>query len=175
MSPNGIKFVTFGVNFHSDACSEHPRVLRNVTQTCHKTSKRFRAYTGSENTPVQSIHRFRAYAGSEMHRFRAYAGSEHTPVQSIHRFRAYTGSEHTPVQSIHRIRDPSVQSIRWFRDPPVQSMRRLQHTKIQMIRRFKAYAGSDTNRFEENIHTVKIFIPQNFYAPKFLNLKNFKT
>ena len=113
MSPNGIKSVTFGVNFHSDACSEHPRVSRNVTKTCHKTPKRFRAYTGSEHTPVQSIHRFRAYAGSE-----------HTPVQSIHRFRAYTGSEHTPDQRPIGSEHTLVQRPTGSEHTPVQNTRR---------------------------------------------------
>ena len=49
MSTDGRKSVTFGVNFDSDACSEH--------------------------TSVQSIRRFRACAGSSIHKFRLYTGS----------------------------------------------------------------------------------------------------
>ena len=103
MSTNGRKSVTFGVNFHSDACSEYPRVSRNVTKTCHKTP------SGSERTPVQIVRRFRAYAGSEHTSVQAYTNSEHTPIQRPIRsehvpVQAYTNSDHTPVQSIHRFK-----------------------------------------------------------------------
>ena len=56
MSTDGRKFVTFGVSFHSDACSEHTSV---------QSTRRFRAHGGSEHAPIQ-----------------AYENSEHTPVQA---------------------------------------------------------------------------------------------
>ena len=81
MPINGRKSVTFSVNFHSDACSEHPRVSRNVTKICHKATERFEAYAGSEHTSVQSIRRFKAYAGSKHTSVQAYTNSECTPIQ----------------------------------------------------------------------------------------------
>ena len=97
-----------------------------------KSRDRFRAYTGSEHTPVQSLHRFRAYAGSSIRRFREYTGSvthrsrayvglKHVSVQadtgsSIRRFRAYVGLEHVSVQADAGSEHISVQSIYRFRD-----------------------------------------------------------
>ena len=69
----------------TEHCSEYPRVSKNVTKTCHKTAKRFRAYVGSERTPVQ-----------------AYTNSDHTSVQSIYRFRD------SVIQSIRPFRDEPI-------------------------------------------------------------------
>ena len=105
MSPNGIKSVTFGVNFHSDACSEHPRVSRNVTKTCHKTFKWFRAEAGSEHTPVQSIRRFMHTSVQSIHRFsdpsvQSIFRFRACLISSRHRFRAYIGSEPNWIEEI---------------------------------------------------------------------------
>ena len=89
MSTDGRKSVTFGVNFDSDACSEHTSV---------QSIRRFRAYVGSEHVPVQ------AYTDSEHAPVQAYKNSEIAPVQ------AYTGSEHAPVQANKNLEKMSVQA-----------------------------------------------------------------
>ena len=77
MTTDGRKSVTFGVNFDSDACSEHTSV---------QSIRRFRAYVGSEHVPVQ------AYTDSEHAPVQAYTNSDYTPVQ------AYAISKHAIVQ-----------------------------------------------------------------------------
>ena len=77
MSSDCIKSVTFSVNFHCDAYSEHTSV---------QSIRRFRAYVGSEHTPIQRP------IFSEHTSIQRPIFSEHTPVQRP------VGSKHTPVQ-----------------------------------------------------------------------------
>ena len=88
MSTYGRNFVTFGVNFDSDACSEHTSV---------QSIRRFRAYAGSEHTSVQ------AYKNSEHAPVQAYTNSEHTTVQACsdsnnRSVQAHASSKHAIVQ-----------------------------------------------------------------------------